>query len=365
MKRILIAGIRAPIAHDLIDAFIRDGYDVYGADCFAPHTITKHLYKNKIFTYCPPALKNNEFENDCRELIETLKPDLIIPLNEEVYYWAKLATQIDIPLFAPKLSQLMALHSKFEFAKFCQKIGLKIPKTEIYEPDAEYQNRVFKPEFSRFGEKTIICPKARPKFNDAANRIISQEFIEGEDVSFYAITIKGKITAFSAYKSDWRANGGAALLFKPIFDPELFAIAEKIAVSLDLTGQFSCDLRQNSSGEYFLIECNPRGTSGLHNIARQPDLTRAFFDQNVCVEPNENSAQIGLAMLVYGFPYAIRTKILAKFFKDFSKARDVFKGNVLNLLRDTISYFFKANKAKMSISAFLTHDIECNRNLCE
>lgn len=363
MKKILVAGIRSPIAHDLISALNSAGFEVFGADCFAPHTIKKHLPKTKILKYAPPALYFASFEKDCIRIISEIRPDLIIPMNEEVFYWAKFSEKHGAPLFAPPLSQLMMLHSKKRFIDFCSLLGLNVPRTEFYD-NGEFENKVFKPEFSRFGEKTIIKPNSRPKFAKGDGRIIVQDFIEGEDLSFYAIAIKGKITAFSAYKSQWRANGGAALFFEPFHDSELLNAAQKICFETNYTGQISCDLRRDIEGRNYFIECNPRGTSGLHNIAKDPNFAHTFFETELFVEPKSGNANIALAMLIYGLPKAIKYRNLKQFFLDFTKARDVFKGNNIGLVLDSIFYFREAAKQKLSLSAFLTHDIECNQDLC-
>lgn len=364
MKRVLVAGIRSPIAHDLIEAFARAGFEVFGADCFIPRTIKRHLHPANSFIYAPPAIDFERFALDCRRIIELTKPDLIIPLNEEIFYWAKLATQLDLPIFAPPLSQLMMLHSKWRFIEFCNSIGLSTPLTKLFTPDCDFKNKVFKPEYSRFGERTIICPNSRPNFAKNEGKIIVQEFIQGEDVSFYAIAINGAITAFSAYKSDWRANGGAALCFEPIIDKALFEAAQKLCTELKLYGQISCDLRRDLKGDFYFIECNPRGTSGLHNIALNPNFANAFWGCDL-IEPKNEPSAIKIAMLLYGFAQAIKSNKLNKFFTDFNVARDVFSRNNFNLLRDSLSYFIGAKAKKMSLSAFLTHDIECNRDLSE
>ena len=56
----------------------------------------------------------------------------------------------------------------------------------------------------------------------------------------------------------------------------------------------------------FLIECNPRSTSGVHPLTGNGDLAGALGDGFHASAPIQSPAYLGPAMLVYGLPYAPR-----------------------------------------------------------
>ena len=357
--KILICGVRAPIALDLLRAFSKTNVEIHVADTFLPLVI--HALYAQFHKYAKPALGFENFEIVALDICNKLKPDLIIALNEEVFYWAKLAKAHNLPLFAPDLSTLMKLHSKLRFIEFAKSIGLHTPKTWVMRGDENPHDLVFKREFSRFGENVLIRPNILPPQN-AKNQIIAQEYIEGRDLSFYAIAKNGQLLAFSCYQSDWRTGGGASYYFAKVDEETKNSaqeIAQKIAAKLSVNGQFSCDLRAQN-GELYLIECNPRATSGLHLLG---DEIANCFIENRPIEAKNTSKYIGLAMLFMGLPHAIARHNLAKFLSDLKRAKNVYENRNILALIDTLRHVFGAFVSGQSLAQYLTLDIECNRDL--
>ncbi len=357
MSRVLITGIRAPAALDLARVFRGQGHEVFGCDVFRTSLFGESL------TYRSPRLDPDGFQADAKQIVGQVRPDLIIPLCEEIYYWAQLR---QYPLFAPDLDTLMRLHSKYEFAQFASSLHLSVPLTERtmnWAPEC-----VFKPEFSRFGTQLRIRPTQGPKVNDLMNPWIRQAYVAGEDLCFYAIAHEGKLRAFSAYHSAWRTKGGASYYFEPI-EPELtdrmMAIATKLGTALDLTGQIACDLRLDQAGKLWLLECNPRATSGLHLLVDDPAaLVSAFLGEaGDLVTSGGQPACLGLAMALYGWPDALRKGRLDAWSHDMAIARNVLKDRTLPALADSLNFSLKAVMRSQGLAEFLTSDIECNGRL--
>ena len=363
MSRVLITGGRAPIALDLSRALRTAGHDVHIADVFK----TRMLRGFAQHTYASPVHATGAFAADVRRLNAQVAPDLVIPLCEEVFHLAELADPA-LPLYAPPMATLMRLHSKFAFIAWARDLGLDAPATErISGPvDAAVAARsVIKPEFSRFGTRCLIKPgRHRLKHKALSNGWIRQDHIDGEDLCFYALASRGRLTAFAAYRCDWRAQGGAGYHFQPLA-PALAGRLREIACRLieagDLTGQIACDLRHDAADRLWLIECNPRGTSGLHLLTHDPRaLGRAFLSPDGDpLEGDVRPAGVGLAMMLYGVPEALRTGRLAQWRRDL-KARDVLAGARLAAFGDSLSYCAAAALRGQDLAAFLTHDIECN-----
>lgn len=356
MSRILITGTRAPVAVDVAQAFRRQGHDVTGCDVFRTALFGQGL------TYRSPRFDPDGFAADVGRIVDQTNPDLIVPLCEEIYYWAQLR---HYPVFAPSVDILMRLHSKYEFARFAAGLGLPVPLTERtpdWAPDS-----VFKPEFSRFGACVLIRPAQGPLTDDLRNPWIRQAYVSGEDLCFYAIARDGRLRAFSAYRSSWRTQGGASFYFDPLetsLSDRLLTIAATLANALNLTGQIACDLRLDRRDRLWLLECNPRATSGLHLLAHDPDaLASAFLEDGELLTADRQPACTGLAMVLSNLPEAIRKGRQHVWLHDIRRARDVLAGRTAPALTDSLALGLKAALSGVKLTEFLTQDIECNGRL--
>jgi hypothetical protein len=362
--KILLTGTRSPTTCDLARAFAACGHVVHGVDSVRGAVARPVLDS---FTLCAsPARQFDAFATEARAAVERLRPDLIIPLCEDIFYWAK-AAQPDWPLFAPDLAVLMQLHSKFAFIRLAQSLGLPAPATQRLTTVDRPQDYVFKSEFSRFGVGVMIKPERAPGNAPTGNPWLQQDWIEGEDLSAHAITRDGQLRAFTAYRSEWRARGGASYYFDPV-EPELAhaieAILTRLAFALNLTGQFACDLRRDTQGQLWLIECNPRATSGLHLLAHDPEaLSTAFTGGRTSVLRGGAPACLGPAMWLNGVPAALLNGRLSQWRRALAHSRDALKGRGLAAATDALSFAVRAAMHGRSLTEAMTHDIACDRDL--
>ncbi|ESQ78359.1 ATP-grasp domain-containing protein [Asticcacaulis sp. YBE204] len=361
MSRVLVTGVRAPVAVDLIRALISQGHEVHAADVC--HSAVVDCLPVSSFTrYASPVFAPERFRINALAIAEHM--DAVICLCEEIFHWAKL----EIPLFAADRSLLIKLHSKLDFIRMAGDLGLNIPTTH-YLGDArdDMTKAVLKPEFSRFGTRVLIRPDERTVAtlpHDPGNPWLIQSHIHGEDLSFYAIARDGRLTAFSAYRSAWRTRGGASYYIDPVeadLSQRVESIARTLIAGLSLTGQIACDLRQDRDGRLWLLECNPRATSGLHLLAHDPAaLTAAFIGNGPVVRTDGCPAYVGPAMRAYGWPQAIREGRLRTWRADMSRGRDVLKGLTVPALRDTLGHGLRAMRRRQRLAAGMTADIEYN-----
>ena len=225
------------------------------------------------------------------------------------------------------------------------------------------QDYVFKSEFSRFGTGVRIKPGKAPD----GDAWLQQDWIGGEDLSAHAVARNGQLRAFAAYRSRWRAKGGASYQFDPV-EPELAqeieAMMVRLAFALDLTGQFACDLRRDAEERLWLIECNPRATSGLHLLTHDPEgLTMAFTGGGTSILRGGSPACLAPAMWLNGLPHALISGRLGQWSRDLGRSRDVLKGRGLAAAIDTLVFARRAILSGHGLTEAMTADIQCDRDL--
>lgn len=362
---ILLTGTRSPVTRDLALAFAACGHQVHGIDS-VDGSVARPVLDS--FTRCAaPVQQFDRFAEDARTVVDRLKPDLIISLCEDIFYW-RCASMPDWPLFTPDMGVLMQLHSKFAFIALAQSLGLPAPKTQRLDgPTERPEACVFKPEFSRFGVSVRIKPSQAPQAAPTANPWLRQDWIDGEDLSAHAITRDGQLRAVAIYRSAWRAKGGASYHFDPVepeIAPAVEAMMAALASALNLTGQFGCDLRRDRHGQLWLIECNPRATSGLHLLAHDPEgLSAAFTGSGAGVLRARTPACLGPAMWLYGLPQATATGRLDQWCHDFECSRNVLAGRGWAAATDAMAFTVRAVFQGRSLQAAMTADIACDRDL--
>jgi len=378
---VLITGARAPAALDLARTFRAAGHRVHMADCSPCWTARLSKAPEAVHAYASPVSRPQTFATDIDRLLDILKPVLVVPACEEVFHLAALAqrsTTLAASLFAPPLETLRTLHSKHLFARACADMGLPVPETWVLNDSADLAGLppssalVFKPEYSRFGVHALIQPQ-REQLNAIAispqRPWVAQRHVAGVEMSFYAIARAGRLTAFCAYGSTWRERGGASYAFEAAdarTTAALRDLAGALAAGIVRDGQFACDAIFDADGRPWLLECNPRATSGLHLFTRDPALAHAFFGDAPCVEPsNPPFLYLGPAFGLFGLPAALRTGGLAEWRTLRREGRDVIGASddrlpLAGALIDSLAFALKAAASGSSLAAAMTADIEWN-----
>ena len=376
---ILITGARAPAALDIARSFSAAGFEVHMADCVPSRMARWSRASMRVHRHPAPRQDAAGFADAIGRLCAALDPLLIIPSCEEVFHLAALAP-IHGRLFAPPLATLQRLHSKFMFAEACQSLGLPAPETirvtsarELDPVREELFLWVVKPEYSRFGTHALVGPDA-----DAVRAIepslaapwVVQRRLHCAEVSFYAASVEASLVAFSAYSSTWRFEaGGAAYAFDPVA-PEMFnrlrEIADVLARNLIPQGQFACDVIIDDTQTAWLIECNPRATSGAHLFDRSPELALAMLGRrDAPVFGAKPATHVAPALWVYGLPDAFKTRRLREWAHRRRSGSDVIgapgdRAPVLGALADTMYFGGKALARGRGLTEMMTADIEWN-----
>ncbi|MFT4254971.1 MAG: ATP-dependent carboxylate-amine ligase [Caulobacter sp.] len=378
---VLITGARAPAALDLARAFRAAGVRVRMADCGPSRAARLSKAPEAVHAYASPVTRPEAFAQDVEDLVDALAPSLVVPTCEEVFHLAALAERrptLAATLFAPPLARLRTLHSKRLFAQACLAEALPVPRTWSLTGPEDLADLppagelVLKPEYSRFGVHALIRPAARQVADlpiSPERPWVAQAFVAGTEVSFYAVARGGRLAAFCAYGSAWRDRGGASYAFATPPDMAIGALrglAERLAERLVGDGQFACDVIMDAEGAPWLLECNPRATSGVHLFQRDAAFGRALLADGPLVEPGAPPPlHVAPALWLLGLPAALRERRLADWNILRRDGRDVLtapgdRAPLVGALIDSAAFGLKALATGRSLAAAMTADIEWN-----
>jgi len=279
-------------------------------------------------------------------------------------------------VFTEPLDVLDPLHHKHSFQLRCAGLGIRTPRTALVCDKAELQAALpgfpaylLKPAYSRFATQIITnCgPRAgqlplescRPT---PARPWLIQHYIAGESVCSYSTLHGGHVTAHCAYITPRKVNHGSGVQFEAIDGAETLAIVRRIGADLGYTGQLSLDFIRGEDGLY-LLECNPRATSGVHLLnpaALLGGLTHP--DQPTWVEPAGRRRQLTLALLASG---PAEPRGWPTLLRDAARVPDVIFDHsdplpALAQLRAALSFAALSRRKRIGLVAAMTDDIEWN-----
>lgn len=151
---------------------------------------------------------------------------------------------------------------------------------------------------------------------------MQQDFITGQGVCNYVICEHGKVLAHAAYRPRYLLNDSASTYFEPLSDQRLDEFVTKFAEQNAYHGQAAFDFIDDGN-DLWLLECNPRATSGLHLL--REDL---IFDGVGRLQQRKHNApskplRVGATLpLLFGYRAWKEGKWTA-LWQDFRRADDV------------------------------------------
>ncbi len=381
-KRVLVTGSRSLAALDIAREFKRIGYQVHVADSMGGLAARLCRLIDQSHAYPSPALRFQAFSTVIANLVQKHSFDLVVPTCEEIFHLARLGPDHPVAplLFAPQLSVLRALHDKASFVEICLALGIAVPETypvhdqSTLEEFAEVSDAwVVKPCFSRFGADTLVSPSAsrlRQIDIQVHRPWIAQQRIHGHEICFHAVARDGFITAFVAYSGSWRLEKGASIAFSAVsqaINDQARAYATAIAAKFSITGQFACDGIVDEQNHLWLIECNPRATSGVHVLSGDGSLALAIAhsQDKDPFEPLVTPQHILPAMLTLGLVQAISARKLKQWWTVVTLGKDVagIAGDrlpFLGAILDGLGFIWLGLRHARSATAATTYDIEWN-----
>ena len=373
MARFLITGARAPVALELVRNLARHGHYIVVADSLRYPAAKNSRYIKKYVIISEPVTQLNMFQKDLIRCIKSEKIDYLLPCCEEIFYISFLKDILSefCNVICDRFELLSKLHSKYSIMGLAVNCGITLPYTEkidmacLQAGEIIFNNKIIKKEFSRFGLDVLLNPD-KSNINDfvgcSTGSSVLQQKISGQEYCTYSIVYKGELKLHSCYQPLYRMGKAAGFYFKPVIHGKIKSFVKTFAMKHKYTGQIGFDVIDDGS-EIFLIECNPRATSGIHLVADE-DLAACFLGQVgqtrfICDKP----AMIGLAMKLIALPHACVTFRLRQWWRDYFCAQDVMNANgdrsfVFYSLVSLLELMCKAIRQKSSLRAASTHDIE-------
>lgn len=377
MKRIIVAGARAPVALDIVRKLKRSGYQSESLDCIHFPLARFSHSSDRFHLTSSPRFQNQDFEKDVLRLLADKDILQIIPTCEEAFYFSKIKTKYNLQeIFVDEFTKMEKLHNKWTFSEMSKTWSIQTPETFLLNSakDAEaflgkYSDYVFKPVYSRFASKTIVnATEALIKEIDyRAGSWVAQKKAKGLEICMYGVSVKGKLTAFSAYLPKYRVGVGAGIYLERYNDPRLVSFAQEFAAALQYHGQFAFDFILDENKKYHLLECNPRSTSGVHFFSNDQKFVAALLGKNeeVYIAENYPNRMIGAAVLIFATGTEIFKGRVLSFIKNFSIGKDIiwsfkdpmpFFGQFVTLL----GFVVQAVKKGRSIHQVSSEDFEYN-----
>jgi hypothetical protein len=329
-----------------------------------------------------PRRQPYDFALQLARLIERERIEVLVPTCEEVFYVGRFKALLTerARVFCPDLDVLRSLHSKSEFASLVEReagFGSNVHAPEswritggadISSLPAPSDQLVFKPVYSRFAVETLIRPKHEEALAIAAapdRPWLAQRCIDGRELCSYSVCRDGAVQAHALYEPAWRAGKGAGIFFEPRAVPAIARFVEGLARHFNLTGQVAFDFIEDYAGRVFVLECNPRATSGVHLFGDA--LAAAFLQPGAAVAPRPEPRMFAAAMAMLGGASVLRSRHLAsdwqRLWRDVRRGRDVLWSAAdpwpaLYSLLGAAAFSWRGLRHGISATAATTHDIE-------
>lgn len=290
--------------------------------------------------------------------------DIVIPNCEDIFYLAQLKKEapVHVQFFMPEPTLLFQCHNKFAFFDLLNN-QVKKPVTRLIhslDQIEDNDNSILKPVFSRFG-RNVIRGVEKNKLSHLTISTkypwVQQEFIHGQALCNYAVCLHGEVIAHAVYKPQYLLNQAAATYFEITPNAHITQFAADFARDNHYSGQVAFDFIDDGK-DIYVLECNPRATSGLHLVADNLHINHAGIHSNNHTL-SKQACRVGLSLFVmFGFKALCRGEFYA-LYKDHNRAKDVLAG--LPAYAQFLSFYEMCSRAirfKKPLTHSTTFDIE-------
>ncbi len=259
--------------------------------------------------------------------------DLVIPTCEDIFYLTKLALSDSErqKCWMPDSQLLFNLHHKLTFFDYLPDTPhLKKPTTKLIgrHDDIDFdtpQKTLLKPVFSRFGRSVVRDVNRQTTQHLTISTDypwVQQQFITGQGLCNYAICEHGEVIAHGIYRPHYLLNDAAATYFEPVDDERAETFIHEFAKKNAYHGQVAFDFMDDGQ-DLWVLECNPRATSGLHLLGDSLILDSDGKLYQVKSHEPKPPLKVGFSLpLLFGVS-AIKSGTFGTLWQDYKKGVDV------------------------------------------
>jgi hypothetical protein len=358
-KKILITGARAPSSLELARILSKSN-TIYVADSLYFPLARFSFSVQKFFYLKKPIINIQEYKDQLIKIIKENNIEILIPTCEEAFFISKIKDELSkyCYVFVDEIDKMKKIHSKIEVFEIINKDLIKAPKTtvvDLQEAKLIDSDNIIKIEYSRFGNG-VFKDKNKITKIDAHNRYLKQEKINGIEYSTYTIAKEGKVIETVIYNSIYRIKDSSGVFFESVEHSPINDFIEDFISRNNYTGQIGFDIIERNN-EIYLIDANPRATSGIHFLSGNLDL----LNINKCsINKSKEYKGLLLAVLLLSEGRIYKKKKLLKRIFKYKEVVFRIKDPLPSLFQFlTLSeLFYRKLKYKKNILAASTFDIE-------
>jgi hypothetical protein len=223
----------------------------------------------------------------------------------------------------PKISKFTVpptyvLHTTSDLTVLLKEQGQLIHPQSVKHELPSRQRWVLKPACSRFAQgqlrfKTPCTVQQLPTgacTAEAQSPYLLQPWLEGILYCTYGWAFQGRLLSHVVYPSEVVAGQGGTLVFEKVACPEIEVWVSAFVQQRGFSGQVAFDILCTAEGKAYVLDCNPRLTSGIHLLQNTiplshwldavtlPSASQAFSE-----EPSALSIlYLGVGLWLYGLP---------------------------------------------------------------
>jgi predicted ATP-grasp superfamily ATP-dependent carboligase len=234
------------------------------------------------------------------DLLERRHFDVLLPIHEQGYLFAKVREQIvdRVGIALPSFESYERALSKAEFSRVLAQLALPQPETRLVSNVQQLR------EFEHFPvvvkapigtasrgvwvvSERVGLEKAVEKVKDTSfGEVIVQQFIRGPIEHAQAVFSRGRLVAMHAYRQVLRGAGGGPAVKDSVQRPLVQSHLAQIGAFLNWHGALSVDyvLEEMSQAPHY-IDCNPRLVEPGNALISGLDLTGLLVRISLGEEP--------------------------------------------------------------------------------
>jgi len=231
------------------------------------------------FHHCP-GLRDDPagFLAFVEQLLAAQPFDVVLPIHEQGFLFARARQLVEnrAGLALPSFASYRSVHSKAEFSRLLDRLGLPQPATQIVKSAAALRAAIRFPcvvktsvgtasrGVWRVGDDDELEAALRelgaqgPGGDGFADEVLVQDLVAGVTEKAQSVFCRGELVGFHAYRQVAAGAGGGEAIKQSVSRPEVRAQLATIGATLAWHGALSVDYLLGDDGTPLLIDCNPR-----------------------------------------------------------------------------------------------------------